>query len=59
MERTGGVMKKEYSSPEFHFLTVELSGALLSSPENFNSYVDPNPGDWNNPIIDPDDDIQW
>ncbi len=52
-------MKKEYSSPEFHFLTVELQGALLSSPESFNSYVDPDPGDWNNPIIDPDDDIQW
>lgn len=52
-------MKKEYSSPEFHFLTVELSGALLSSPENYSSYVDPDPGDWGDPIIDPDDDIQW
>lgn len=37
----------------------ELSGALLSSPENYNSYVDPDPGDWGDPIIDPDDDIQW
>ena len=59
MERTGGVMKKEYSSPEFHFLTVELSGALLSSPENHSSYIDPDPGDWVDPIIDTDDGIQW
>ena len=51
-------MKKEYNSPEFHFLLVELQGALLSSPEDFNSYVDPTPGDIVDPIID-EDDIIW
>ena len=31
---------------------------LNSSVENYSSYID-GPGDWGDPIIDPDDDIQW
>lgn len=54
-------MKKEYSSPQFLFVEVELKCALMSSPENYSSYIDPTPGDWEDPpVIDPDDDpIEW
>ncbi len=54
-------MKKEYSAPEFLFCTIEIRDVILGSPENFSSYVDPNPGSWDDPTIDPDDgsEIGW
>ena len=43
---------------------IELSSLDIittsdSGPENYNSYVDPNPGNWDDPIIDPDEPIDW
>ncbi|MBR1731748.1 MAG: hypothetical protein IJ725_04895 [Ruminococcus sp.] len=53
-------MNKLYISPEFEILMVEMiEDIIMASPENYSSYVDPNPGDWGDPIIDPDDDIEW
>lgn len=52
-------MKKEYSSPLFIFTEVELKCALMNSPEGYKEYIDTTPGDWEDPTIDPDDDIVW
>lgn len=51
---------KGYESPEIHVEELVKADVILSSDvEHFSSYVDPNPGDWGDPIIDPDDDIIW
>lgn len=52
-------MNKLYISPEFEITRIEMDIEVLdSSVENYSSYID-DPVDWGDPIIDPDDDIQW
>lgn len=49
-------MKKEYISPEFLFIGVELREVLLSSVEDYSSHGDDG-GDWgDDPIFEGDDD---
>lgn len=51
--------KKKYTSPVFRKQTVKLSNTILSSDvENFSSHI-AEPGDWGDPIFDPDDEIDW
>ena len=52
-------MKRKYISPEFVYSRVELYEILTSSVENYSGYVDPDPGDWGDDPIIPDDDIIW
>ena len=55
-------MNKLYISPEFEILRVEMiQEVIMASPEQYSSYVDPDPGDWgDDPIMDPDPDgIEW
>lgn len=52
-------MKKKYISPDFNKVNVNLSNVILSSDvENFSSHI-AEPGDWGDPIFDPDDEIDW
>ena len=52
-------MKKQYQSPIWDVIHFKVTDTICSSgPENFSSYID-GPGDWGDPIIDPDDDIIW
>lgn len=53
-------MKKAYVSPELEKVEVKISDDILgSSVENFSSYIDSGNDDWGDPIIDPDDEIDW
>ena len=51
--------KNEYICPDLAVIRLTLRDVICSSPENFNSYLDSEPGDWGDPILDPDDDIGW
>lgn len=51
--------KKEYSRPDLLLVRFTLKDVIMSSPEDFNSHIDSSGSDWGDPIIDPDDDIQW
>lgn len=51
--------RKPYKRPEIQVKAVDKVDVLCGSVENFSSYIDPNSGDWGDPIIDPDDDIEW
>ena len=52
--------RRMYVTPEMEVTYVQMADAILSSVENFSSYVDPNPGDWgDDPIFDDDDEIIW
>lgn len=52
--------KRMYVTPEMEVTYVQMADAILSSVENFSSYIDPNPGDWgDDPIFDDDDEIVW
>ncbi|MBQ9247260.1 MAG: hypothetical protein IJ171_01580 [Ruminococcus sp.] len=50
--------KKKYVSPELEILRLTIKDAVCASPENLNTQID-GPGDWGDPVIDPDDDIVW
>ena len=51
--------RKPYVSPEFKKVDIKISDDVLSSSvENFSSYI-AGGDDWDDPIIDPDDDIIW
>ncbi len=51
-------MKKEYISPEFHYLKVDMRDMLVTSWEHNSSHI--NEPDPNLPPDDPTDpDIQW
>lgn len=51
--------RKPYVSPEFKKVDIKISDDVLSSSvENFSSYI-AGGDDWDDPIIDPDDDIVW
>jgi hypothetical protein len=52
-------MKKEYCSPEFLFFKVELDDIIMGSVEKYSEYVDPTPGNWDDPIIPDDPGIIW
>lgn len=50
--------KKEYCVPELTIASFRLQDVILSSPENFNSYLDSGNDDWGDPSLpDPDEPI--
>ena len=52
--------KREYISPKFERVNVKIYDDVLgASIEWYKEYIDPEPGDWDDPIIDPDDEIEW
>lgn len=51
---------KTYIKPDLEIKTFTLKDAICSSVENFSSYIDSSSDDWSDdPIIDPDDPIDW
>lgn len=50
--------KKKYVSPELEIVRLTIKDAVCASPEDLNTQID-GPGDWGDPVIDPDDDIVW
>lgn len=52
--------KKPYVPPTAEIVEFAADADILTgSVENFSSYIDPNPGDWDDPIFDDDDEIDW
>ena len=52
--------KRKYVPPKSEIVELGAkSDVLTGSVENFSSYIDPNPGDWGDPIFDDDDEIDW
>ena len=52
--------KKPYIPPTAEIVELAADADILTgSVENFSSYIDPNPGDWDDPIFDDDDEIDW
>lgn len=52
--------KKPYVPPTAEIVELAADVNILTgSVENFSSYIDPNPGDWDDPIFDDDDEIDW
>ena len=52
--------KKRYSSPEFKKEKISIKPTVLASNvENFSSYIDGTGDDWGEPIIEPDEPIDW
>lgn len=51
---------KKYIAPSLDVVKIDLKQDILTgSVENFSSYID-GPGNWgDDPIIDPDDEIDW
>lgn len=50
---------KNYVKPNLKIKTFTLEDIICSSVENFSSYIDDS-GDWGeNPIINPDEPIDW
>ena len=48
-----------YIKPDLKIVSFSLKDVILSSPENFSSYI-AGPGDWGeNPTFDLDDEIDW
>lgn len=46
------MQKKEYFSPEFSFMRIELSDVIMSSVEELSSHIG-DPGDWgDDPFFD-------
>lgn len=50
--------KKEYLHPELLVVKFTLRDVILASPEDISSHVTGG-SEIDNPIIDPDDDINW
>lgn len=52
-------MKKEYKKPQIKEYELQNTTIICGSPENYSEYIS-GPGDWgDDPIIDPDDEIDW
>ena len=52
--------KKPYTPPEIKKEKLSIKNTVLaSSVENFSSYIDSGNDDWDDPIIDPDEPIDW
>lgn len=52
--------KKPYTPPEFKKEKISIKNTVLASNvENFSSYIDGTGDDWGEPIIDPDEPIDW
>jgi hypothetical protein len=52
-------MKDKYIKPSFEIRKITLKDCVCASPENYNQYLESEPADWGDPIIDPDDPIDW
>lgn len=50
--------KKNYVPPTLEIKRFSCGDVLAGSPENFSGYIDPDPGDWGDPIIN-DGEIDW
>lgn len=50
---------KRYVKPELDIISFLLKDTICASPENFSSYIDSSFDDWDDPIIDPSEDIDW
>ena len=52
--------KKRYYSPEFKKEKISIKTTVLASNvENFSSHIDGTGDDWGEPIIEPDEPIDW
>lgn len=51
--------KREYISPEMEIKQYQLNDVIMTSVEWYKEHI-AEPGDWgDDPIIDPDDEIDW
>lgn len=50
--------KKQYHPPDLLFTKINFDNLVLSSVEELKSHIDDG-GDWDDPIFDPDDNIDW
>lgn len=50
---------KKYIKPELNIISFSLKDTICASPENLSSYIDSSLDDWDDPIIDPSEDINW
>lgn len=52
--------KKQYTPPDLEVVNIHFKNDILTgSVENFSSYIDGGNDDWDDPIIDPDEPIDW
>ena len=53
-------MNNLYISPEFEVLRVEMTeDVIMASPEDYSSTTPTTPGDWGDPTVPSDEDIEW